>query len=218
MSHLSPNPIATLSKAAFAGFGILCLVAAPAFAARAGPWPQFQGGPSHPGSTDGPAPPYRQAWAFPVAQVGDQAVSPPIIVGDQVITVGPTVVYGIDLATGRERWSIPRAAGPTSPPAVASVRGAPVLLYTEGSTASDAMLQAVELATRKPAWDSPLALGEESRSGVTVDGDTAFVGDESGRVHAVDVATGSERWSTLLSAGVPGPLTGSTPSPNPRWS
>jgi hypothetical protein len=32
------------------------------------PWPQFQGGPGHPGAlADGPAPPYRVRWTRPAA-------------------------------------------------------------------------------------------------------------------------------------------------------
>jgi outer membrane protein assembly factor BamB len=208
LSHLFPNPIATFCKAALAGCAIVCLLAAPAHAlvSQVAPWPQFQGGPAHVGSSDGPAPPYGQRWRFPIEQVGDQAASPPVVVDDQAITVGPNAVYAIDLTNGQQAWKLARAPGPTAPPAVTTVKGQPVVLYTEGSTSADSMLRAVIITTRRPAWD-PLALGEESRSGVTVDGDTAFVGDDAGTVHAVDVTTGAERWTARLTAGVPGPLT-----------
>jgi outer membrane protein assembly factor BamB len=170
-------------------------------------WPQFQGGPSHPGTADGPPPPYRQSWAFPVAPVGQQGASTPVVAAEEAIVVGPAAVYGIDLSTGQERWTLVRAEGPSTTPAVASVKGTGVLLFIEGSSSSDTKLRAVELADRTPAWPSPFALGEQSHSGVTVAGGTAFVGDDAGHVYAVDLATGEETWSVLLNDGVQGPLT-----------
>jgi outer membrane protein assembly factor BamB len=142
-----------------------------------------------------------------VAPVEQQGASAPVVAADEAIVVGPAAVYGIDLSTGQERWTLARAEGPSTTPAVASVRGTAVLLFTEGSSSSDAKLRAVDLADRRPAWASPFALGEQSHSGVTVAGGTAFVGDDAGHVFAVDLATGEERWSVLLSDGVQGPLT-----------
>jgi outer membrane protein assembly factor BamB len=142
-----------------------------------------------------------------VAPVGQQGASAPVVAADEAILVGPAAVHGIDLSTGQERWTLARAEGPSTTPAVASVKGTAVLLFTEGSSSSDAKLRAVELADRTPAWASPFALGEQSHSGVTVAGGTAFVGDDVGHVFAVDLATGEERWSALLNDGVQGPLT-----------
>jgi len=142
-----------------------------------------------------------------VAPIGQQGASAPVIAADEAIVVGPAAVYGIDLSTGQERWTLARSEGPSTTPAVASVKGTAVLLFTEGSSSSDTKLRAVELADRTPAWSSPFTLGEQSHSGVTVAGGTAFVGDDSGHVFALDLATGKERWSVLLNDGVQGPLT-----------
>lgn len=172
----------------------------------AGSWSQFQGGASHPGSAAGPEPPYRQAWTFPIEPVGEQGASAPVVSGEVAVVVGPTEVFGIDVSTGQRLWSIPRTEGPSTPPAIATVRGAAVVLYTEGSSSSDSRLQAVDLATQKPVWKAPLALGAQSHSGVTVDGDTVFVGDDVGHVYAVDIASGSVRWTATLVDGVQGPL------------
>jgi outer membrane protein assembly factor BamB len=90
---------------------------------------------------------------------------------------------------------------------VATVKGTAVLLFTQGSSSSDTKLRAVGLADRKPAWATPFTIGEQSHSGVTVAGGTAFVGDDAGHVFAVDLATGKERWSVLLNDGVQGPVT-----------
>lgn len=204
-----------MSKAALAilvGLVPIGLLIGPARGQAAEPgsafaWSQFQGGASHPGTAEGPPPPYRQSWSFPVAPVGQQGASAPVVAAGEAVVVGPAAVYGIDLSTGQERWTLARAEGPSATPAVATVKGTAVLLFTEGSSSSDAKLRAVELADRKPAWPSPFALGEQSHSGVTVAGGTAFVGDDAGHVFAVDLATGKERWSVLLNDGVQGPLT-----------
>ncbi|MEX2203801.1 MAG: PQQ-binding-like beta-propeller repeat protein, partial [Actinomycetota bacterium] len=45
------------------------------------------------------------------------------------------------------------------------------------------------------------ALGAESRSGVTVSADTAYVGDEDGIVHAIALADGQVRWTADLAEG-----------------
>jgi eukaryotic-like serine/threonine-protein kinase len=213
--HLSPDRLRALSKAALAvlmAFIPMTMFGGRALGQAADPgsafaWPQFQGGPSHPGTADGPPPPYRQSWAFPVAPVGQQGASAPVVAADEAIVVGPAAVHGIDLSTGQERWTLARAEGPSTTPAVASVKGTAILLFTEGSSSSDAKLRAVELADRTPAWPLPFALGEQSHSGVTVAGGTAFVGDDAGHVYAVDLATGEETWSVLLNDGVQGPLT-----------
>jgi len=215
VAHLFPDPRRMLWKAALAALAVLAplgLMARPALGQAAEPgtgfaWPQFQGGPSHLGVADGPAPPYRQSWTFPVEPLGQQGASAPIVARDEAIVVGPDAVYGIDLSTGEERWTLARTVGASTTPAVASVKGTTVLLFTEGSSSSDAKLRAVELADRKPAWRSSFALGEESHTGVTVAGDTVFVGDDAGHVFAVDLATGKERWSVLLNDGLQGPLT-----------
>ncbi len=170
-------------------------------------WPQFHGGASHPGTAEGPPPPYRHSWTYPVAPEGEQGASPPIVAGDEAIVVGPSAVYGIDLSTGQERWRLARDEGPPTTPAVAAVKETAVLLFTEGTSSSDAKLRAEVLADRKPLWAAPFALGEESHSGVTVAGGTAFVGDDAGHVYAVDLATGKERWSVQLNDGVQAPLT-----------
>ena len=48
---------------------------------------------------------------------------------------------------------------------------------------------------RNRLWDAPVQLDAVSRTGVTVDGDTAYLGDNTGTVVAIDVATGAVRWT-----------------------
>jgi outer membrane protein assembly factor BamB len=226
---------------------LAAMSAAPAWAQAPASWAQFQGGPDHPGSAaDGAAPPYRQAWRFDPGLTGRFGVSAPVLQGDLAVTVGPTAVYGVDLATGEAAWQLTRAYGPVAVPAIAPAGEGSALIYTEGygpnppsqafaspsvsgSPASaapstpvttpgaseggsipfDSRVVAVDLATREPLWDAPVDLTSVSRTGVTVDGDTAYVGGDDGTVTAIDTATGAVRWtydapgpvSTTIAAG-----------------
>jgi outer membrane protein assembly factor BamB len=214
------------------------MTARPALAAD--PWPQYQGGAAHAGSAAAaPAPPYAQAWTFDVPPEHNVGVSAPIVAGDLVVTVGPSAVYGVDLATGQQRWSIPRSFGPNVPAAVGDAGGQQVLVYTEGfgdtplplanpSVSASAAasgspspsatpaasplpdteqsrLVGVDLSTQKQLWT--LDLGEVSRTGVTIDGTTAFVGDNRGNLYAVDITSGKERWTAKVPGFLASPLT-----------
>jgi outer membrane protein assembly factor BamB len=175
-----------------------------------GGWTQFQADAGHDGvATTGPAPPYAQAWSFPVAPetTGKRSIglSAPVIDGSTVIAVGATAVYGVNLDSGQQEWTVPRQ-GPPAAPAVAQTGGHSVLLFTDAIADGSAELRAIDLRTRKDAWDAPLPLKSVSRSGVTVAGNTAFVGDADGNVYAVDVATGKETWTVSVGGEAKGPL------------
>src|SRR5918995_743804 len=66
--------------------------------------------------------------------------------------------------------------------------------------AADASLVAISLEGQREVWRVPL--GAESRSGVTVDGDIAYVGDQDGTLYAVDVADGTVRWTSEMSGRI----------------
>ncbi len=191
-------------------------------------WPQFQGGSAHGGSLpDGVQPPYRLRWTL--SPPAGNALSPAILIGELAITIGSEAVYGVDRSTGAVSWSIPRAGGLLSAPAAASVGGRDVLAYLEGPTArasptatpspaatpsasptgtepEDAdrvsSLVVVDLADRSELWRVPLQA--PSRSGVTIEGDVAYVGDQGGNVFAFALADGSPVWAEP--ASVPGRL------------
>ncbi|HEX9123350.1 MAG TPA: PQQ-binding-like beta-propeller repeat protein [Actinomycetota bacterium] len=138
----------------------------------------------------GPLPPYRQAWTF---RPSEGTVSGPVVQGGTVVTVGTTAVYGVDLATGRQVWKLDRTGGPLAMPAVASVGGRTVLLFTDGTKDAGVGLVAVSLKDRTELWRT--ALKAPSRSGIAVDGATAFVADDDGNVYAVSVSDGSITWT-----------------------
>jgi outer membrane protein assembly factor BamB len=191
-------------------------------------WSQFQGGPAHPGQIDaGPDAPLRERWTF-VAPDGE-GLSGAVIAGGVAITVGRSAVTAVDLASGEVAWDVPRDGGPLSIPAVAE--GPPsLLLFVDGppetsggaspsasaaspsgsptetpapgegdDTEATSSLVAVDLADRSEVWR--LALPAVSRSGVTVEGGTAYVGAQDGTVTAVDVADGTVRWSATAAEG-----------------
>lgn len=66
----------------------------------------------------------------------------------------------------------------------------------------DSRVAAVDLATQQPVWDAPVQLDAISRTGVTVEGTTVYVGDDDGVVTAIDAASGEVRWSY----DAPGPV------------
>ena len=213
----------------------LALLGAGVAAAQAGAtWTQFQGGPGKNGAVSGgPEPGFRQAWRTPIAPGGPDArfgLSAPVIAGDIAIAVGPEQVFGLEVSTGEQAFSVPRDLGPPVAAAIADVAAGPLVVYTEGwgdgppdapavagepateelspsaEPASDAgdgpatsYLAAFDLATQERAW-KPVALDAVSRTGVTVDGDRAFVGANGGIVTAVDLTDGTVAWTATLEA------------------
>jgi outer membrane protein assembly factor BamB len=178
--------------------------------APSGAWTQFQADAAHDGvATTGPAPPYAQAWSFPVAPetTGTRSLglSAPVIDGNTVIAVGPTAVYGLSLDSGQQEWTVSRQ-GPPASPAVAETAGRSILLFTDTTADGAAELRAIDLRTRKDIWDAPLPLKSVSRSGVTIEGHTAFLGDADGNVYAVDVTTGKAMWTVSVGGEAKGPL------------
>jgi outer membrane protein assembly factor BamB len=149
-----------------------------------------------------------------------------VIFDGQAMTVGQSAVYAVDLATGDVAWEVPRSGGALSIPAVVAGAGREpdVLLYLEGpeaaggATASSSSsptssssaspspsahapgrgsdLVAIDLTDRSELWRTPL--GAASRTGVTVEGDAAYVADDAGTVYAVGIADGVVRWSRGL--------------------
>ncbi len=186
-------------------------------------WSQAQGGPAHAGfSADAAPPPYRSGWRLPVALTSSCpfGLSAPVVSGTTVVAVGATTVLAADLTTGRQLWNVARTYGPPEPAAIAETHKGELLLYTEGfgptepgtcgsnsssptpSASSSPVLgrafvsdlAAVDLVTHRPAWKAPVSLPRVSRTGVTVDGETAFVGARR-TIYAVDASTGKLRWT-----------------------
>lgn len=209
MARLHPNPPRSSTGAALVVLALAwALAGAGTAAAHEGQsgieWSQFQGGPGHPGTTaEAPSPPYRERWRF---RPPEGALSGAVLTQELAIAVGREAVYGVDLESGEQAWTIPRSGGPPSTPALALVGGRTVLVYVDGPAragdgagpspgAEDAVseLVGVNLADRSELWRTPL--GGVSRSGVTVEGDRAYVGDDAGNVYAVEMTSGTLAWA-----------------------
>jgi outer membrane protein assembly factor BamB len=152
-------------------------------------------------------------------------LSAPVVAGETAIAVGPDHVIGVDASTGTQSWTVERDLGPPVVAAVADLGDATAVVYTEGfgegppadssSTPSgsaspsaspsagdtdepiDSHLAAFDLETRKPLWD-PVQLDAVSRTGVVVEGSSAFVGVNGGTVEAIDLAKGEVMWKADL--------------------
>jgi outer membrane protein assembly factor BamB len=128
-----------------------------------------------------------------------------VILGRTAMALGDEAVYGIDLETGDVVWDVPRSGGPLSVPAVApGVDGSPdLLLYLDGPASGAGAAEgegtdvvAIDLADRSERWRT--SLDEQARTGVTVDGDVAYVGDQAGTLYAVGVDDGAVGWTVEL--------------------
>lgn len=144
-------------------------IALPAVASSAVVWSGFQGDPAHSGyATDGPAPPYTQAWATPeeLGGTSDQfGLSQPVVVHDTAIAVGTDAVVGVDLATGRSAWSVDRDPGPAVTPAAIALGFSVAVVFTEGFGPYPPGSRASASATASPsstASASPSGGGEAS--------------------------------------------------------
>jgi outer membrane protein assembly factor BamB len=185
---------------------------------------------------DGPPPPYRVAWTLPapagdalsgavvagdlVVSVGEEAVYGIDVASGAVEwqiprAVGPLSVPAIGMAGGRrilvylEGPGPVEAAGPASPSvsptgdptSTTAASPSPAATDEEGDTST---LVAVALGDRTELWRTPLQ--ELSRSGVTIDGANAFVGDQGGTVAAIALEDGAVTWSQKLDGRVDTPL------------
>ncbi len=189
-------------------------------------WEQYQGDAQHTGAADGPAPPYREAWSFEIATGGpsvsptptaspgagprpnQQGLSAPVIVGDPAlaVAVGPLEVVAVDIETGEAAWEVDRAYGPSAAPAFAGGPKAGVVVYTQGSEVDDASVMALDPRNGEVAWDEPVSLKAVSRTGVVVEGETAFLGDDRGNIYALRASSGELLWSQRLPGRTLAPL------------
>jgi outer membrane protein assembly factor BamB len=205
------------------GIGGTAVAATAALGQIAIGWTQAQGDASHTGYVpDAATPPFKEGWHLSVPLGGPAStygLSAPVVDGSSVFAVGSDAIVAADLADGRQLWSVDRDFGPPTTPAIAVTAKRRLLIYSEGfgptppgtsatpSTGGsspsasvtgpyDSHVTALDLDTQEPVWTTPLQLKKVSRTGLTVEGNTAFVGDHDGNVYAIDVATGALRWTS----------------------
>lgn len=197
-------------------------------------WDQYQGGETHEGGIDGPSAPLRVAWTNrDIDLSGDDiagGLSAPVVAEDgTIVAVASGAVLAFEGDDGSERFSVNRDLGPASQPAIGAGADGPIVVYTEGlgdadasATASaspspdggsddeepfDSHVNAISLETGEPSWPEPVQLSDVVQTPVAVDDTTAYVGDVSGGVTAVDLATGEVRWTADVGTRVAGAVT-----------
>jgi outer membrane protein assembly factor BamB len=210
---------------------ITLLLGAPVVALAS--WPQFQGGGSHEGVSDGPTAPLTVAWTNLDIELGGPdargGLSAPVVADDgTIVTVAPTAVLGFSSSDGSQVFEAERDFGPSSQPAVAEASGGTVVVFTEGfgdqppaatATASpsptpagdeagfDSHVDAIDLATGRSAWPAALELDALVATPVAADDRNAYVGDAGGTVTAVELSTGETSWTTDVGALISGAVT-----------
>jgi outer membrane protein assembly factor BamB len=218
-----------------AGFTLAMVLGMPLVALA--DWPQFQGGPSHDGLSDGPSAPLEVVWRHGDISIEDADVtgglSSPIVADDgTIVVVGPNEVLGFDGEDRSEVFSASRDLGPSVPAAIGEGADGPIVVFSEGfgergpapaasptaSSASpsappeeeddvDSHLVAIALRTGEPVWTSSVPLQDVVVTPVATDESAAYVGDLSGHVTAVELSSGEVRWSEDLGSSIAGAVT-----------
>jgi outer membrane protein assembly factor BamB len=162
-------------------------------------------------------------------------LSAPIVAEDgTIVVVGPTEVLAYDGEDHSEIFSAERDLGPSVPAAIGPGTDGPVVVFAEGfgdrgpsSTVSattspsatpssspggendgrDSHLAAIDLRTGEPVWPEAVQLDDVVRIPVTADETAAYIGDISGHVTAVELASGETRWSEDLASSIAGAVT-----------
>jgi outer membrane protein assembly factor BamB len=170
-----------------------------------GDWPQLGGGPAHEGARPSPiVPPLRQVWA---TTIGSNVVLGSPVVASGTVVVSATDlgagdqggIVALDLATGLERW---RYNTPYQ------VRNAPAV---SGDTVVVALgngeVHAVGLNDGVRRWVHDAADGlptyESSLWAAPTIADGAVFVAVQGRMSAIDLATGTQRWANELTPVYP---------------
>jgi len=149
------------------------------------PWPMAGRDAPHSGSADGPAPPYRQAWARPVGFGGP--VVGPVVAGGAVVVVAARGVVALDPGSGEILWEMERSEGPAGPPVVVGN----LVVHASGSGSRSSLVARV-LGDGIEAWRA--FIGSDLPGGLVAADGVVYAGTVDGLVVAVDGSTGEERW------------------------
>ena len=125
--------------------------------------------------------------------------SPITVAGNTIVGGNQTNrggLFAIDAQTGKVRWTFrPAFNGGTAAVSTAPAVDGDVVI-TPFAMAYPGAVVGVSLAAGKEIWRGPDPAVD---AGIAVSGGVAYVLAKSGRVHALDAATGRERWTVTLS-------------------
>ncbi len=202
-------------------------------------WSQFQGGPDRAGAVqEGPAPGYRTVWAAAQETGGPRSaygLSAPVAGEGTVVATGPTSVVGLDAVSGDLTWTVDRALGPSTAPALVEGPDGSLVVFTEGwgdgppdvsetpsvtasvspDAGSDEEDDGSDEGTTPRLVAAPVGGGapvwavelpDVSRTGVTIAGTAAIVGSIDGTVTAVEIGSGTVTWTVELGGYLEGAI------------
>jgi outer membrane protein assembly factor BamB len=153
-----------------------------------------------------------------------------------IAVVGSKEVLVFDGDDGSELFSVDRALGLSAQPAIGPGADGPIVVFAEGfgdrgpsqsaspsasASASpspspshaagddgfDSHVGAIDLRTGELAWSSPVQLDDIVRTPIATDDTTAYVGDLSGHVTAIELSSAQVRWSEDLGSSIAGAVT-----------
>lgn len=128
------------------------------------------------------------AWSSNV----NDAITSGVAVSNDTVVVGTRQgkIVALDVASGQTRWT---AQLPSASLAPALISGGKVIVSTNSS-----VIYGLNLATGAIDWQYTTQAPTVSIRGmakpILVDAKTALVGASDGRIHAIDIATGSPAW------------------------
>jgi outer membrane protein assembly factor BamB len=96
------------------------------------------------------------------------------------------------------------SAAPSPTAAAGSESASPSAGTPAPAVASDVMARSLVDGSKE--WDAPVQLKATSRTGVTIDGSTGFVGDIRGNVYAIDLTDGTLRWTVNVGGFLESPI------------
>jgi hypothetical protein len=157
-------------------------------------WPQFQGGPTHDGLSDGPSAPLEVVWRSDDIAIDDADVtgglSAPIIAEDgTIVVVGPNEVLAFDGEDRSEIFSAERDLGPSVPAAIGAGADGSIAVFAEGfgDRGPSATASASDVSTPSP---SPSATASRSPA--------AGSDERDSHLEAIDLATGEPAWPAAV--------------------
>ncbi len=156
------------------------------------------GDPEHTAATEGPAPPYREAWPRPARLQDQRLVAGPVVGSDLVVVVAEESVVALDPATGEELWPVERARGPAGP----AVLVGDLVVFGEGS-GDEAEAVAVAREDGEERWR--VNTGSPFPGGATAADGRIFLGTRAGELLALEAEDGSVAWRFDVEGRIEGP-------------
>jgi outer membrane protein assembly factor BamB len=138
---------------------------------------------AHSGTTEGPAPPYGEAWRTDVGLGGP--VTAPVVAAGAVVVVAARGVVALDPETGRSLWSVARSEGPAGIPAVVG----DVVVHASGRAEATALV-ARSVNGGGERWRA--FLGAPAPGGVVSGEGLVAVGTRDGVLFGFDAENGDE--------------------------